>query len=438
MSLEPQQLLFLVVGIAITAFILGRKSRNEDVKYANHRTDSRFKQYSEAADKLRQAETHMQEFRRLLAECQKRFSERQRIVDETMVSKGLLTECERKLSECERKLSGLHRFVDETLVDWKKQGVLLPSLIEWSDRMQKEYDDLVERDLIVRKRPGLKAAEEVKLARAKARKFKKEAERLRPQLALYESLAPWLAEYTDLTVEEILKGVEEEEELKEFYKTDADPVSLFVTAKDWNGLTEVERNQLALDRYWQGSRRRTAWTAGIQYERFIGYLYESDGYRVVYHGAKYGLDDLGIDLVCTKGKEVKIVQCKRLSPVKGIPVRENVIAQIYGAAKFYAMENYENNEATPVLYSSYQCSETASKFAKHLGVELNENIAFKPYPSIKCNISQLTGERIYHLPFDQQYDSTIIGDVGGEFYAATVDEAEEAGFRRAYRWMGDH
>ena len=54
---------------------------------------------------------------------------------------------------------------------------------------------------------------------------------------------------------------------------------------------------------------------------------------------------------------------------------------------------------------------------------------------IKCNINTNTEERIYHLPFDQQYDKIKI-DKPGEFYAMTVKEAEEKGFRRAKRWLG--
>ena len=168
-------------------------------------------------------------------------------------------------------------FIDDTLLDWKKQSAILPSLREWSDRLQAECDKIIVNDLD--NRGAWRAAEQVKEARATARKFKKEAECLRPQLALHESLAPWLAEYTDLTVEEIVAGIQEEEALKEFYKSGNDPVSLFVPRSEWKDLSEAERNQLALDRYWQGSRRRTAWIAGIQYERFIGYRHEANGYR---------------------------------------------------------------------------------------------------------------------------------------------------------------
>jgi hypothetical protein len=51
-------------------------------------------------------------------------------------------------------------------------------------------------------------------------------------------------------------------------------------------------------------------------------------------------------------------------------------------------------------------------------------------------VSTTTGERIYHLPFDQMYDSTLVQKERREFYARSVHEAEEAGFRRAFRWRG--
>ncbi len=36
------------------------------------------------------------------------------------------------------------------------------------------------------------------------------------------------------------------------------------------------------------------------------------------------------------------------------------------------------------------------------------------YPRIKCNIARRDDERIYHLPFDQQYDTTLIEPERGE------------------------
>ena len=71
-------------------------------------------------------------------------------------------------------------------------------------------------------------------------------------------------------------------------------------------------------------------------------------------------------------------------------------------------------------------TETARDFAKTLGIKVVENDIFKSdYPCIKCNISIVAGEKIYHLPFDQQYDTTIIEYKKGELYVTDAYEAEK-------------
>jgi hypothetical protein len=81
-------------------------------------------------------------------------------------------------------------------------------------------------------------------------------------------------------------------------------------------------------------------------------------------------------------------------------------------------------------------SERAKRFADELDITVEERVALKDYPRIKCNIAR-DGERIYHLPLDQQYDRTVIEPDRGECYASTVAEAERAGFRRAWHWHGN-
>lgn len=77
-------------------------------------------------------------------------------------------------------------------------------------------------------------------------------------------------------------------------------------------------------------------------------------------------------------------------------------------------------------------SDKAREVAKHIGIDCEENVSFPDYPMIKCNINRTTGEKIYHLPFDQQYDKVQIDYSDGELYAWTVKEAEHKGFRRAF------
>lgn len=317
----------------------------------------------------------------------------------------------------------------------RSDGVLLPSLVAWAHRLQEVVDDSCVWIMKHGSRPAPSAADKVREARAMAREATKRVHLLENRIALYEALAPWLLEHTDCTVEELLAGLREEEALHESHERGEDPGSTYLTAAEWKELSEDERNQLALDRYWLPSRRRSPWTAGIEYERFVGYSYEQAGFAVTYHGATLKKDDLGIDLVCKKAGVLHLVQCKRLSVQKGLPVRENVIAQTYGAAMFYALHaGLPAKSVVPAIVTTFELSETARKFAEHLGVSVRERFAFAPYPCIKCNITK-DGGRIYHLPFDQQYDATAI-DRDGEFYAATVAEARSRGFRRAFKWRG--
>lgn len=85
-----------------------------------------------------------------------------------------------------------------------------------------------------------------------------------------------------------------------------------------------------------------------------------------------------------------------------------------------------------VFVTSTDLSDEAKDFAEKLGVtlRLNENIG--EFPRIKCNVGK-NGEKIFHLPFDQQYDNTVVTEEKGDCYATTVQEAVDKGFRRAKR-----
>jgi cold shock CspA family protein len=57
----------------------------------------------------------------------------------------------------------------------------------------------------------------------------------------------------------------------------------------------------------------------------------------------------------------------------------------------------------------------------------------KPGCKIKGNISITTGNRLYHLPGMEDYDSTIIDPIKGERWFCTEQEAIAAGWRKAPR-----
>lgn len=246
------------------------------------------------------------------------------------------------------------------------------------------------------------------------------------QLAYLLELYPVLQDVIDTDFRELEISYEQIEEY--------DPVRRYMKREEWDSLSISERNQLALDRYVE-SRQKSKWQIGRDYELYCGYCYEKEGYSVDYYGSYNGLDDLGRDLIVKNDDIVKIIQCKYWSKTKQI--HENHVMQLYGSIVEYNIENCK--EATGILITNTTLSDRAKAFAKVLGIEYREDIPLGSFPRIKCNIG--TGEfgektKIYHLPFDQQYDSTKI-EKPGEFMALTVAEAEQAGFRRAYRWHGD-
>ncbi len=112
-------------------------------------------------------------------------------------------------------------------------------------------------------------------------------------------------------------------------------------------------------------------------------------------------------------------------------IHENVICQLFGTAVEYKIKNKDKGDCkvVPMFITTTEMSPTATEFANRLGVVVLK-IPIGDYPMIKCNINN--GERIYHLPFDQQYHRTRINNEG-EFYAMTVEEATRKGFRRAMR-----
>ncbi len=395
-------LLVWLIGIGVALFIAGRWSRNSEIESLVEQKNS----------KIEDAENR------------------------SARTQAKLVIAEREKRKTERSLKNINELYSKTLADLQKDSALLPSLVRWSERLQESFDTSIVLGLTRKKRPAKKAAEEVKLARAKARSLKKESDIVMNRLDLYESLAPWLSDYVDISVGELLTALREEEARRKSPNLDEDPVTKYISKSEWTQLSPGERNQLALDRYLEPSRKRSLWRVGIDYERFVGYQLELKGYSVEYHGATQGKEDLGIDLICKRDTAYLVVQCKRLSRVRQVPVRENVISQVYGAAAYFRMSLNETCSVTPVLITSYVLSDQARLFAKFLGVQATENYEIGPYPMIKCNISQRDGEKIYHLPMDQQYDKVIVGDVSGEFYAATVAEAEAKGFRRAFRWKG--
>ncbi len=316
-----------------------------------------------------------------------------------------------------------------------------PWLSDAISEFYKYLDEEIAFQLATKSHPALKSADNVRQIANENKLLRKQTKIAVNFVNYYETLFPWINEYVGENLDEILEsfnisGYDEEGE--------SDPVLKFLTQNEYQNLSSTERNQKALDRYLNS--RKKPYEIGRDYERYIGYLYEKNGYKVEYIGIEKGLEDMGRDLICIKNDTIEIVQCKCWANHKTI--YEKHINQLYGTAvKYYIEHNQQftkkstlnlfpdlmiSGKIKATFITSTKLSDVARNFANALGIGFIENKFLEKYPLIKCNLTS-SGEKIYHLPFDQQYDRTLIKNKG-EFYALTVAEAEEKGFRRAFRW----
>jgi hypothetical protein len=311
---------------------------------------------------------------------------------------------------------------------------LATAYAEYFRLLDQQLADMLER----KKHPAMKAADALRGAATEKAALRRENKILRELHRYYEALFPWLIDFKGEELDELIRQAHEPRLVDD---EQIDPAVIYLTEaeRESETLTRPEKFQRALDRYW--TRRKTPWEIGRDYERYVGYIHEREGFHVEYHGIAYGYEDLGRDLICIKGDDVRVIQCKGWS--SGKIIHEKHICQLIGTAIMYErthtidMSLFAKPSITSWLYTSATVSETAADFASILGVQIVQNVPLGRYPAIKCNVSLRDGTKIYHLPFDQQYDRTLI-EFKDECYVETVAEAESLGFRRAFRWHGSN
>ena len=340
---------------------------------------------------------------------------------------GLREDFEKQLAKARQDLdaqiaeSARARDVAEALVRDRISGFeLLASA--WAEYEAARSQTLTEQ-LRRKTRPALKAAEEVRKKGRELAEARRRAKLAEWQLAYYEWHFPWLTEFRDIEAE---RGYVDEADAPE--QDGQDPARHWLSEDEFGALTPGERNQRALDRYLKS--RKTPWQVGRDYERYVGYLREQEGCRVSYYGIFKGLEDLGRDLLAERDGTIEVIQCKRWAQTKTI--HEKHIFQLFGTVVAARIEN-DGKKVTGTFVTTTSLSDRARSFADQLEIRVVDNFPLAKYPRIKCNVAR-DGERIYHLPFDQQYDRAVIDPSRGELYAAAVVDAEAAGFRRAWRW----
>ena len=326
------------------------------------------------------------------------------------------------------------RLADQAIADsevykasLKERAARFPTILSAIDSYEQLRDERLIAHLRYKPHPAQRSADEVKEQSARRRRAEIDFKRASFLIEYYESIAPFLADFRedldDGTDDDLFRDYDENEQ--------RDAAIDYLTKEEFRKLPTATRNQLALDRFWK--RPKSRWLLGRMYERYIGYLYEVRGYDVSYEGIMKGYEDLGRDLICRRDDGVVLVQCKNWSKFKTI--YEKHIFQFFGTVFQY--KDGLGQEVIGIFCTTTTVSDLARRFAEELNIGLCENFKFdQDYPCIKCNVSRVDGSRIYHLPFDQQYDNVKIEPSRGEFYCQTVKEAEAKGFRRAYRFKG--
>lgn len=333
---------------------------------------------------------------------------------------------EKAINDCECKIKRYQNITNSIL---QTNTPFIYSASLYADMKTYIYSES-EEHLRYKKHPAITAAEEVKTLRCKTHDY---IAKYKEMIYKYEFLLktfPELQRYVD--DEEALQSLDKSKSYTELTEN-ADRVRDYLSDEEYKKLSVDERNQLALDRY--KKLPKSNWKIGIEYEMYVDFLLRTrHHFSTIPFGSLKGYNDLGRDIIATKigasgNISTYIIQCKYWSTKKEI--HENVICQIFGATMEYQLKsNLFNEKVIPVIVTNTALSDMAQKFANKLGV-LVWKFQKAEYPAIKCNINT-NGDKIYHLPFDQQYYRTEIKKAG-EFYAWTVKEATSKGFRRAMR-----
>jgi hypothetical protein len=352
------------------------------------------------------------------------------LVHQEAVLRAKENDLQKRVASEERRLAEEQARVEETEA---RAQQLIASRIETYPHIAKAWADwelaLAKEqasELRKKKHPARTAAETVKAKGKEMAELRRQLKLTEYVNSLYEFHFPWLTDLRDLDEEldyaASANGAEPDKE---------DPVAKLLSKEEWAGLTECERNQRALERYLRG--RLKPWQLGRDYERYVGYLREQDGFQVTYHGIIHGFEDLGRDVIAEKNGSIEVIQCKRWAQHKEI--HEKHVFQLFGTMVAAQIEN-PGKKVTGTFTTTTGLSARARQFADALEIRVEERFPLADYPRIKCNIARRDSQRIYHLPFDQQYDSTVIEPHRGEAYVMTCADAEAGGFRRAWRWKG--
>lgn len=343
----------------------------------------------------------------------------------------------KKEIEIEEKTSQLKKIYDDTF-----------DTIDWLTDKYAEFHFLIDNKQIEKFDKTFKSTKSLNIISKENKILRKRNLELELKIKQFEILFPDFDEFTTADINDFKINT------NEVIDNDInDTIDFLVPIFEQQKLSKTEILQRALEKYIY--KKKSKYSIGKDYERYIGYLYEEKGYEVEYHGINYGLDDLGIDIICKKGNETLLIQCKNWSQNKRI--HENSINQLFGTSIKYYIDKFDtyqksfsnslfeeinipfNNNFQPIFITTTHLSERAMEFAEILKIKVLIIPYEKNYPRIKCNKGkdkENNDVKIFHLPFDQMYDR-VQNIKNGGCNVFTVEEAEKLGYRKAFRWRGE-
>lgn len=131
-----------------------------------------------------------------------------------------------------------------------------------------------------KQRPALKAAEEVCLMKNIAKDAERRCAEMKYKYEFLINLFPELKDY--VADDRDLLKLSDAEDYRDF-EENVDNVKAYLSEEEWNNLSTVDKNQLALDRWWERSEK-TNREIGLLYEMYISHELRTNGFEVIEYG----------------------------------------------------------------------------------------------------------------------------------------------------------
>lgn len=172
----------------------------------------------------------------------------------------------KKLQKLEKDVDNRKKFTEQLTAELDKNHIQGRKWLSSFISNAFAVFDKKDADYLARKnRPALKASETVKALSEEKRELRERVLFLESQLKTYQEYFPFLLDYE----EEILNDIEDFRNTPKEELERVDPVKQLLSNEEYNNLSTVEKNQLALNRFLSNM---SSLQVGKMYERYIGWL----------------------------------------------------------------------------------------------------------------------------------------------------------------------